>query len=108
MNNGDKLVEHFDYIDLINGLPELEWKLKEIQKFLRKVTRGKSPEKIKEMLPLLGFSVVDDDIEYDFWDYSVKFPIEKLYNKFLSTDLCNSSVIENLADNLVDGNIQKG
>jgi hypothetical protein len=37
-----------------------------IQKFLRKVTRGKSSEKIRVMLPLLGFAVVDDNIEYDF------------------------------------------
>lgn len=100
MYNSSELLENSDYLDLINGLPELEWKLKTIQRFLRKVTRGKSPEKIKEMLPLLGFSVVDNDIEYDFWNFSVKFPIEKLYNKSLVSDLSNSFILEKLADNL--------
>jgi hypothetical protein len=66
MNNNSELLENSDYLDLINGLPELELKLKSIQKFLRKITKGKSPEKIKAMLPLLGFSIVGDNIEYDF------------------------------------------
>jgi hypothetical protein len=54
------------------------------------------------MLPLLGFAVVDDNIEYDFWDFSVKFPIEKIYNKNLSPDLSDSFVLERLVDNLAD------
>ncbi len=104
MHNSNELLDNSDYLDLINGLPELEWKLKAIQKFLRKVTRGKSPEKIKEMLPLLGFSVIDDDIEYDFWDFSVKFPIEKCCNRFVSPDLSQSFILEELADNLAGRN----
>ena len=104
MHNSNKLIENSDYFDLINWLPELEWKLKAIQKFLSKITNGKSPEKIKAMLPLLGFSVVGDNIEYDFWDFSVEFPIEKFYNRFVSIDLSNSFISEKLVDNLSDEN----
>lgn len=102
MRNLEQSGVRSEYMDLIDGLPDLEQKLKVIQKFLRKVTRGKSLEKVKEMLPLLGFSIDDENIEYDFWDFSVKFPIEKCYNESMSSNLSESFIVERLSDVLSD------
>lgn len=107
MNNSGGLSENSDYFDLVNGLPDLESKLKSIQKFLRKVTRGKSPEMIKEMLPLLGFSIVGDNIEYDFWNFSVKFPIEKCVDRFVSLEFSKSLISEKLSNALSDENFSE-
>ncbi len=102
MYNKNEFLENSDYDDLIKWLPELEWELKAIQRFLRKITRGQSPEKIKEMLPLLGFSIVGDDIEYDFWDFSVKFPIEKCFTRSVLNKFSKSLISEELSDALSD------
>ena len=111
MNNSKEWGLDAKQFDLINGisdlkswLPELESKLKSVQKFLRKVTKWKSPEMIMEMLPLLGFSIVGDNIEYDFWEFSVKFPIEKCFNESVSLSFSKSLVSKNLSDVLSDKN----
>ena len=109
MDNPKEWWLNFTQLDLVNGisglepwLPDLESKLKSIQRFLRKVTRGQSPEKIKEMLPLLGFSIVGDGIEYDFWDFSVKFPIEKCFTRSVLNKFSKSLISEELSDALSD------
>ena len=90
--------------DLESWLPGMESKLKSIQKFLRKVTRGKSTETIKEMLSLLGFSIVGDNVEYDFWDFSVNFPIEKCFDRSVLLEFSKSLISEKLSDALSDEN----
>ena len=102
MYNKNEFLENSDCDDLIKWLPDLEWKLKNIQGFLRKVTRGMSPEKIEEILPLLWFSIVGDDIEYDFWDFSVKFPIEKCFTRSVLNKFSKSLISEELSDVLSD------
>lgn len=96
--------EDFGLIDSIleSWLPELESKLRAIWRFLRRVTNGKSPEMIREMLPLLGFSIVGDNIEYEFWDFSVKFPIEKCFSRSVSLEFSKSLISEELSDALSD------
>ena len=54
------------------------------------------------MLPLLGFSIVCDGIEYDFWDFSVKFPIEKCFTRSVLNKFSRSLVSEELSDVLSD------
>ncbi len=102
MYNKNEFLENSEYDDLVKWLPDLEWKLKAIQGFLRKVTRGQSSEKIREMLPLLGFSIVGDDIEYDFWDFSVSFLIDKCFAKSVSEEFSKSLISEKLSDALSD------
>ena len=114
MDNSKEWWLNFTQLDLVNGiidlgpwLPDLESKLKSIQGFLRKVTRGMSPEKIEEILPLLWFSIVGDDIEYDFWDFSVKFPIEKCFSRSVLNKFSRSLISEELSDALSDNGFGK-
>jgi hypothetical protein len=59
------------------------------------------------MLPLLGFSIVGDNIEYDFWDFSVKFPIEKCFSRSVSLEFSKSLISENLSDALSGENFSE-
>jgi hypothetical protein len=60
------------------------------------------------MLPLLGFSIVGDDIEYDFWDFSVKFPIEKCFTRSVLKNFSNSLISKELSDVLSDNDFIDG
>ena len=54
------------------------------------------------MLPLLGFSIFGDGIEYNFWDFSVKFPIEKCFSRSVLNKFSKSLISEELSDALSD------